>query len=271
MKSFVHLCFLCMLLSGSSFAQTTDEKAQSAYLTATDAYEKGNYMEAVNYLKQARDLLGKTNTKIQYLLVKTLMDAKDYSAADAELKSYFEVTPEKARDARYEEMVKSVVFVEKMKKDEQEREAMRVKKKSEDSVAILQRERLTSFERMRKLRVDISENQRRASGKTVKGVISLLIGAGMTAAGLSMVATADESGDESQIAPSMITFGVGFTIFITPILSSFPKAKKLRRTNKFLKQELDRLESQGIKKQITFTPFYTPRQQAAGLVLRMQF
>ncbi|QDK81575.1 tetratricopeptide repeat protein [Spirosoma sp. KCTC 42546] len=271
MKSLLHVCFLCLLLwSKPVWAQTTDEKAQSAYLTANDAYEKGNYTEALSYLKQARDLLGKTNSKIQYLLVKVLLNAKEYPAADAELKTYFAVTPEIARDARYDEMVKNVVFVERMRKESQEREAVQTKKRSDDSLAALQQQRLASFERMRNLRVIIPENQRRITGKKAKGWLTMLASIGLFGGFIAQEISNKDSNKDSDASLPVIA-GVGTGVLIMCSISSFSNAKNLRRTNKFYRQELERLETNSTKKQITLSPYYTPYQQTAGLAVRMRF
>ncbi|ADB40809.1 outer membrane protein assembly factor BamD [Spirosoma linguale] len=279
MKHLVHACFLYLLLLGSSsFAQTTDQKAQSAYLTANDAYEKGNYMEAANYLKQARDLLGKTNTKIQYLLVKALMDAMDYLAADAELKTYFEVTPETLRDDRYNEMVKNVVFVEQKRKQQEDEKERIFREQEQNRLQQTKQAELTRLRtiydsklRISDLKLKIPQNQRRVSGKTVKGVVMTFVTVGFAYYFLSSGTSKDNNLSKNDGTLDAVVGSIGTSLFLLCTISSFHNAKRLRRETRELRQELDGLEGSDNQKQISFTPFYTPHLQTAGLAFRMRF
>ncbi len=90
-------------------AQSKEILAKSAMLNAEEAYNNENYSECFSYLKEAETTLGKTNSSIQYLKVKALMATSDWKRAEAELKVYFEVTPEsEAVPEKYDEMVLAV-------------------------------------------------------------------------------------------------------------------------------------------------------------------
>lgn len=95
-------------------------------LNAEESYNNGNYSECQNYLKDAEANLGKTNSAIQYLKVKSLMGmgSKDqynkdiWFKADAELKRFFEVTSENNYvPEKYEEMLLAVSNIKKFNEE----------------------------------------------------------------------------------------------------------------------------------------------------------
>ena len=98
-------------------AQSKDILAKSAMLNADEAYANGQYSECLGFLKDAETNLGATNSRIQYLKVKSLMakGIKDqynktiWSQAEAELKIFFEVTTENGYvPEKYDEMIMAV-------------------------------------------------------------------------------------------------------------------------------------------------------------------
>lgn len=115
--------FLILLFSISLFkvmAQSDALKAQSAYLNAEEAYQQSKFSEAVDFLNSAKTLLGKTNGKIQYLLVKSLKSANRFDDAKKELATYFDVTPEDTQDEKYREMVQNITLLDKLKVQNEE-------------------------------------------------------------------------------------------------------------------------------------------------------
>jgi len=98
-------------------AQSKDILAKSAMLNADEAYSKGDYSKCLKHLKDAEINLGKSNSRIQYLKVKSLMalGTDDFNnktlwlQADTALKVFFEVTPENGYvPEKYEEMLFAV-------------------------------------------------------------------------------------------------------------------------------------------------------------------
>jgi len=103
-------------------AQSKDILAKSAMLNADEAYANGQYSECLGFLKDAETNLGITNSRIQYLKVKSLMalgtndqyNKTIWSQAETELKIFFEVTPENGYvPEKYDEMILAVGKVKK--------------------------------------------------------------------------------------------------------------------------------------------------------------
>jgi hypothetical protein len=111
-------------------AQSKDILAKSAMLNADEAYGNGQYFECLGFLNDVVTNLGVTNSRIQYLKVKSLMamgtndqfNKTIWSQAETELKSFFEVTPENGYvPEKYDEML---LTVGKLKKYIEEAEAV---------------------------------------------------------------------------------------------------------------------------------------------------
>ena len=91
-------------------------------LNAEEAYNNENYDECFNYLRETEKILGKTNSRIQYLKVKAYMgwagksqtDIRLWKDAENELKRYFDITSEKdAAPEKYNEMIMAVSKIKK--------------------------------------------------------------------------------------------------------------------------------------------------------------
>jgi tetratricopeptide (TPR) repeat protein len=118
------ICSAILLFCSLSLiqAQSPEILAKSAVMNAEEAYGNGQYSDCLSYLKDAETNLGKTNSRIQYLKVKSLMamgSADQYnkniwSQTDAELKVFFDVTPENSYvPEKYDEMLMAVSKVKK--------------------------------------------------------------------------------------------------------------------------------------------------------------
>jgi uncharacterized protein (TIGR02145 family) len=103
-------------------AQSKDILAKSAMLNAEEAYNQENYNESLNYLEETEKILGKTNSRIQYLKVKICMvlcnqdpsNLAKWEKADTELKKYFEVTTDsEASPEKNDEMIMAVSKIKK--------------------------------------------------------------------------------------------------------------------------------------------------------------
>lgn len=86
-------------------------KIRSTYLAAEEAYDAGNFALAIEKLDQAKNALGGSNPKIQYLLVKSLVKIKDYEKAYKELDVYFKSSPDENSE-KFLEMTKLISFLE---------------------------------------------------------------------------------------------------------------------------------------------------------------
>lgn len=93
-------------------AQDNTILAQSHYYKAEQAYNIGEYDEAIKFLEKAEGYAG-TNHLIQYLKVKSLYMNKDYIAAKQAMKVFFDVIdPGLQSSSQYKEMVMLVADVE---------------------------------------------------------------------------------------------------------------------------------------------------------------
>ncbi len=102
--------FACMILALVFFTprclfcqSASDLKARELYAAAVASHEKGNFASSVSNLMEAIRLLGRTNIRIQPLLVRSLFGMKDYPNAEKEVTAYFSLSPDSAL-AEYAEM-----------------------------------------------------------------------------------------------------------------------------------------------------------------------
>lgn len=108
------LLLLCVISCYATDAQDADVKAQALYMSAETAYNDGNYSKTVDKLTEAVQALGKSNAKIQYLLVKALIEQKQYNEAKAELNRYFEVATTQKGSEKYKEMIALLGDIDEM-------------------------------------------------------------------------------------------------------------------------------------------------------------
>jgi hypothetical protein len=81
-------------------------RAKSNVIYAEKALKNASYDDAIKHLNEAKALLNKTTSKIQYLLVKSYFGKRDFKKAQEEIDTYFSITPEpKNGDDQYNEMV----------------------------------------------------------------------------------------------------------------------------------------------------------------------
>lgn len=76
--------FVCFTLASGAFAQTP----QQTFKVATEAFENGNYTEAVSKAKACITQLGSSNPRVQSLLVQCYYEQKDWLNAKTELNRY---------------------------------------------------------------------------------------------------------------------------------------------------------------------------------------
>ena len=258
MKTYIILT-VCLLFSFKTIhAQTNDIKAQSAYIQAYEAFERGSFTDATKYLQEAKTLLGKTNSKIQYLLVKSLLETKDYPGVKEEVKVYFNVTPETARDERYEEMVKSVAIADKAIADKEKQIAQQ--KVAAEAGAKKRIEYKKS--EISRLESQIKQNKGKIAGKRLKGILA--IGG---AVGLGILYGKSGETEKLDDGTTVLVALTGLAGFVSGCMS-FVNAGELKRENRFLQHHLEFLS---IENKVTLTPMYNPAVGSVGLCARIKF
>jgi hypothetical protein len=102
MKLFVRLFLISLLLPLCVSAQSSGFRAQGRYYSAKEAFEAGRPAEAAQLLRESREFLGgKSNIRLQYLLVRSLYSAGKFKEAQQEMGVFFAIT-----DAKGEERTK---------------------------------------------------------------------------------------------------------------------------------------------------------------------
>lgn len=96
MRHFSILTFTIVILlvswMGDAHANASALRAQGRYYTAKEAYEQRRYDDAARLLKESRVMLGgKSNRRLQYLLVMSLYNANRFRDAQDEMNFYLEL------------------------------------------------------------------------------------------------------------------------------------------------------------------------------------
>ncbi len=108
LKSALLAISLCICTT-SAWAIPKDLAAKSEYILAQKKFNAFQYIDALKHLTKARSLLNKSNSSIQYLLVKSHWELGQYRRAKTELELYFDLTPENSTDAdQFDEMVRLI-------------------------------------------------------------------------------------------------------------------------------------------------------------------
>ncbi len=147
-------CLLVITLYSGVTAQSKDSMARSYFFAAEENYKKKEYSEAISNLEEAVKLLGSTNSRIQYLMVKACYDSGRYIKAKEEMDKYFKVTDESRSDeVNYQEIVRLIAPINNgiVKENEAKARAERERIAEEEEEAARERE---EFEEIRKKRLE---------------------------------------------------------------------------------------------------------------------
>ncbi|MEI8273938.1 MAG: hypothetical protein WCG08_15085 [Paludibacter sp.] len=96
MKTKLITLLLVLSFCLSISAQTNNELAKKKYTQAQEAYNKGEFLNAGNLLIEVKDLLGKTNLRIQPLFIKSCFAIKHWQFAKKGITDYYELNPDKS-------------------------------------------------------------------------------------------------------------------------------------------------------------------------------
>ncbi len=115
----IYLLICCTLLLSfapnikSACAVPKTVIAKSEYLMAEKLFNQGDHSGAIKHALKAKKLLGKSNSRIEYLLTKAYNAQGKYGKALAALEEFFAVTPESSSGSdEYNEMVSLYTEVE---------------------------------------------------------------------------------------------------------------------------------------------------------------
>lgn len=98
MKAFILILSFFFSFPFLVIAQDNEQRARAAYLNAEEYFNQGKYRDAANSLLRAKGYLGRSNTKIQYLLVKSIYNTRDYIETKKELRTYLNLAQGKESD-----------------------------------------------------------------------------------------------------------------------------------------------------------------------------
>jgi len=110
---FIILLFTLLLGVNSVEAIPASVKAKSEYLLADRLFNAGDFVGSIEHAEKSLAILGKTNSRIQYLLTKAYVATDQPDLAFAAIESFFEVTPESMSGSdQYNEMVEQYSIIE---------------------------------------------------------------------------------------------------------------------------------------------------------------
>ncbi|MCK5825652.1 MAG: SUMF1/EgtB/PvdO family nonheme iron enzyme [Desulfuromusa sp.] len=138
--TYLLVCFTLLLsfVPGIEAAHAVPKmvKAKSEYLLAEKLLNQGNHSGAIEHALKSKTLLGKSNSRIEYLLTKAYNAQGKYAKALAALEEFFAVTPESSSGSdEYNEMVSlyselEILTQEQRKRLETEKNEKKTKKKA---------------------------------------------------------------------------------------------------------------------------------------------
>lgn len=83
-----------LIWAGTAHAQSANEsKARAYYFSAQESFTANDYVNALNYLQSAENMLGKSNARIEALRAKTLYHKGDVEGAKRSLDKFFGYAP----------------------------------------------------------------------------------------------------------------------------------------------------------------------------------
>ena len=82
-------------------------------MLAEEFFNKESYDAAIQHAEKAKSILGKSNSRVEYLLTKAYYQIKNYEKALDAIEVFFELTPESESGSKaYNEMVALYAKVE---------------------------------------------------------------------------------------------------------------------------------------------------------------
>lgn len=239
-----------LMLPQSAAAQVgADQQARDAYVRSSEAYAHSEYQQALEAANEAVQLLGRTNVRLQPLIVRSLVGLRAWREAATAVSTYFTLPGADATLAEYAEMaaireqvreeigkLAAAEARERARRDEEER------RERAEQLATEQREfeaqQLAEAERDQQRRETITGLQRQyeeLSSATAgerkmlrDALLFTLVGGGMMAGGLAWAHPEDP--DEKAGKGLLVGFGGLLAVGGLAILSfRYPKARALRR------------------------------------------
>ena len=109
-----------ILQASSVWAVPPAVKAKSEYLLAEELFKAKDYKGAIGHAENAKDILGKSNSRIEYMLTKAYYAHNSFDKALQASETFFNLTPEsESATDQYNEMVVLYSKIEAGKKKKQ--------------------------------------------------------------------------------------------------------------------------------------------------------
>jgi len=171
------LVLLFTLVMGVNFAAAVPAsvKAKSEYLLADKQFNNGNFTGAIEHAKKSLAILGKTNSRIQYLLTKAYVATKQPDLALAAIEKFFAITPESmSRSDQYNEMVEQYSMIEESVRklrevEEQERVAQGIAQDIQYCGAVCWAETIPLYRQKEKVCFVEAEKKKQSMNKSAGG------------------------------------------------------------------------------------------------------
>jgi TPR repeat protein len=165
LKTIKFFTVFILLMSSATIklhAQSNAVKAKAYYLTAVNEYKSRNYSKAIEYCQQVEDMLGKTNSRIESVRLRSYYDDGKTEKAKKCLQTFLSLDPD---EDIMKEVSSYIVKIEEAEKErvqkEKEAEEARIKKEREAEEARIKKEREAEQARIQK-----EEARKKLIGKT---------------------------------------------------------------------------------------------------------
>ena len=176
LSAFIVLLFTLAVGIHSAEAVPASVKAKSEYLLADKQFNDGNFAGAIEHAEKSLAILGKTNSRIQYLLTKAYVATDQPDLAFAAIETFFEITPESMSGSdQYNEMVEQYSVIEESVRNLREAEEKdRISQDIKYCKAICWTNVIPSYrQKQRGCRTE-AEKKNKSAGEGVKEVFNVL-------------------------------------------------------------------------------------------------
>ncbi len=113
-------------------AQSNAVKAKAYYLTAVNEYKSRNYSKAIEYCRQVEDMLGKTNSRIESVRLRSYYDDGKTEKAKKSLRTFLSLNPD---EDIMKEVSSYIVKIEEAEKERVQKEKVAEKEHADWVVA----------------------------------------------------------------------------------------------------------------------------------------
>lgn len=128
---------VALFFSVGAIAQVNEQEAFKAFKQARAAYNNGDYETSSRLLSKTKELLGRTNIRIQPMLIKSLVKTRNWSQAQTEVENYYALNPSTDL-VEYQEITTLKVQIDKQVEAEKRRQRAAARRKEAARLAAIE-------------------------------------------------------------------------------------------------------------------------------------